>query len=275
MAGSKRIGTGLLRLLERFLDLHGLGEVVTALGLAGIVGALVTPIVLALKEMPDALFWPLMIAVTLLLAWVIGHFLKWVLVGKPDPAPRAARVIDVKAGDHSPVPIATDKGDATGRDKIDVGPYSHIEIHNHNYAAADQPGEPKGTELPQPAEASKLAFDREYWLAGLASLRNVGVARRNRLLGPLQEDGDPNTTANAIYAAWLVKAVEWIGQHPRHGKHEAAAFETLDRFSMDAAPAPQPTQKYATPVVQWVAAMFSTHLERIEEIRKRYSLGSD
>lgn len=107
---------------------------------------------------------------------------------------------------------------------------------------------------------------RFVWLATLASLRNVGVARRNELAslrGPNAE-----VDAWAKYVAWLQFTLPEIRKLPIHGRHEAHAFETLDRYRLDAAP----IGNYETPRIRTIAAMFSTHLERLEEIRKRYTM---
>ena len=243
------------RVVQWFLDVRDAREALAALGLGSIVGDVIAFLITWIRGLPDLVFWPLALVLTVVVARVVS----WALTR---PAAR--------------VPVPTPPGTSPDADAVGIGTVALAGVTasgdltvNTGVMVKSGEGEAIAKKLDElEAARNKQSFNRRDVLVRLATLRNGGVFKRNLLLTFAGDDVRAVTeTAKRAYNEWLNLACEWVERLPGHGEHEANAFRTLDRFSMLAAP----DGKYANDGVRWIAAMWSTHLERLEEIRKRYS----
>lgn len=254
-------------LFEQFLNLRDAREILASLSL-GVLADLFVQAYDALRGLPDPVYYLLVILTPFGVAAVLAR----VIFRARSPGPAVPGGQAATATQNSSAEAAG--GDASSANVSGAGGaalagvfHGPVTVNTGFMVKPDEGDKTVPKDTPPQDDAAEA---RALWLSGLASWRNVGVARRNSIISltGLDADGNPpEWRANVIYTAWLIKVTEWIRTLPVNGKHEAHAFETLDRFSMDAAPA----GTYANDVVRWIAAMFSTHLERLEELRKRYT----
>jgi hypothetical protein len=185
-------------------------------------------------------------------------------------------VITSTVGDASQAASGIAGGDLVGGDKTTAAGHAIktgdlavgatlTAFGNNNAIVLVDGGEPRALQVvlrEAVATAESKGGSKSDVLTRLAQLRSSGVDVRNRLI--FARGDDAKERVNAAYSEWLEAATQLVAEV---NTHEAIAFRTLDRFSMSAAP----DGAYQSPVIHWLIAMFSTHLDRIEEIRKRYS----
>lgn len=268
------------------LDLRDARAIIASYGIGVIVGDPVATVVSALRGVPDLVFWPVFFGTTFLVARATA----WLLTKKLEPVSRPVGSAST-TGENSPATgganspaMAAHSSNAPVFQHSGSGDIINVTVPGGAPLTPDEAKElaeraraeaariqKAQTEQPQATQGGGpqnegMVNDRVMWLATLASLRNVGVTRRNELAGLRGDSAEIDATAK--YVAWLQLTIPEIRKLPVHGVHEAHAFETLDRFRIDAAP----VGDYASNDIRLIAAMFSTHLERLEEIRKRYTL---
>lgn len=267
LAGLVRFFRWLWGLFGTFLNLRDAKEILASLSV-GLVGDLFVQVFDAVRGLPDPVYYLLVLLTPFVVASV---FARLAFRRKPGPAvPTGAP--SATATNHSSA--ASAGRDAASANAPGAGAAALSGVFHGtvvvNTGIMVKPDEGEQTPPKDSPPESNAAEARALWLSALASWRNVGVARRNSIIalsGVDTEGKPPEWRANVIYTAWLIKVTEFIRTLPVNGTHEAHAFKTLDRFSMDAAPA----GTYANELVRWITAMFSTHLERLEELRKRYT----
>lgn len=237
------------------LDLREARDIITAYSIGVIVGDPVATVVSALRDVPDVVFWPVFFLTTFLVARAVA----WGISRSGDKPPASVELPRIAASASGPDSTAVAAGNnAPGGTMLTFG--------NRNAIVITSSGDDHQAISAALGAVKRIAAtsgeSRADILLALADIRQRGVDLRNALI--FARGSNAKERVSAAYNEWLSAAVEEVR---RISEHEARAFRLLGTFRFDTAP----DGNYQEPVIRWLIAMFSTHLDKIEEIRKRYS----